>query len=166
MLDAVPYHQLAAYIHAFQCALPHGVSAMLGFSTLGPTVQSGSPQAIFASIPFLPRKNIKQVGTSTDLLPSSRRSLVPLLATLNEVLDLLTSLPSPLVIASVQNFSDGHAQSVEDYVEDLTYVPSVRKQFVSEWGMDGWREERLLGSWEAALFKVGILTRWLILVRK
>lgn len=166
MLDAIPYHQVAAYIRAFQATLDPGLSAFIGFSTSGSSVQSDRDQFLLASIPFLPRRYIKTASSSVDFPQSARRTLTPLLTSFTQVLELITSGPSPLAVESVQNVSDGYIAFLEDYVQELTYLPSARDKFVSQWGMAGWREERLLGSWEAALFSSAIMSRWLVLVSK
>lgn len=166
MLDAVPFAQLPAYIRAFQASLAPGMSAMLGFSTLGSSVQADSTQFLVASMPFLPRQYTHKPGSCDELPQSARRTLIPLLTSLNQVLELVSSGPSPLLVESVQNVSDQYAGFLQDYTRDLTYLSSARDKFVSRWGVAGWREERLLGSWEAALFSTTILSRWLILVRK
>lgn len=90
----------------------------------------------------------------------------PLLTTLAYILKLLASGKTPVAVESVQDVSDQYAGYLESYVQELSAMPKIRDRFIAQWGMAGWREERLLTSWEAALFRAGLMSRWVILVTR
>lgn len=176
LLDAVPYPRLKAYIRYVQALLVPESSVGFGFSTLGPSALHTGASFVVASVPFLPRKHLsrskdkfRQLGPNPPN-PSPCGSLdlelTPLLTSLEAIIKLLTSGSWPFVVESVQNVSEQYATYLDAYVQDITYNPRVRERFVSRWGMEGWREERLLVGWEAALFRAGFLTRWAVLVHK
>ncbi|KAI0086358.1 hypothetical protein BDY19DRAFT_908336 [Irpex rosettiformis] len=167
MLDDVPYSSLAAYIRAFQESLDLDTSAIVGFSAMGSSALPNS-QSVMASLPFLPRKYVHPSRSTAlnAIPPSARRTLTPVLTSLESILQLLSSGPQQFIIDSVQNASDQYARYLQDYAEDLVNRSFVRDKFVNRWGMEGWREEVLMGQWEAALFSAGILKRWLVVVRK
>ncbi len=164
-LDTIPYARLDAFIRDFQASLSFGTTAMLGFSTCSSSVSFLSTRFVLASIPFLPRR-FAASKRSGKTYPSARRTVTPLLTSLDGIVKLLVSGPSPLAIESVQNVSKDYAKYLSRYVQDLTQAPDVRTKFVANWGIEGWREERLLAAWEDALVNIGSLQRWVILVRK
>ncbi|PSR77625.1 hypothetical protein PHLCEN_2v7815 [Hermanssonia centrifuga] len=164
-LDTIPYARLDAFIRDFQASLSFGTTAMLGFSTCSSSVSFLSTRFVLASIPFLPRR-FAASKRSGKTYPSARRTVTPLLTSLDGIVKLLVSGPSPLAIESVQNVSKDYAKYLSRYVQDLTQAPDVRTKFVANWGIEGWREERLLATWEDALVNIGSLQRWVILVRK
>lgn len=168
MLDDIAYGNLAAYIRAFQNSLASDTSALLGFSTLCASTPSSNAQFVLVCMPFLPRQYMRHSRLKTiDRVPhSARRTLLPVLTSLENILQLLCSGPQALTIDSVQNVSEQYIGCLQDYIEDLTHESSIRNKFVAQWGMEGWREEQLMGYWEAALFSSGILARWLVVVRK
>ncbi len=167
MLDDVPYRSLTAYIHTFQRSLPPGTSAIVGFSALGTSALTSS-QFVMAALPFLPRAYVRvRASKSFETIPqSARRTLTPVLTSLESVLRILSSGPDALVVDSVQNVSDSYTGYLHDYVDELVKRSSTRDKFVTQWGMEGWREEVLTGQWEAALFSAQMLKRWLVVVRK
>ncbi|KAI0818975.1 hypothetical protein BC629DRAFT_689880 [Irpex lacteus] len=167
MLDDVPYRSLTAYIRTFQRSLLPGTSAIVGFSALG-TSSLTSSQFVMAALPFLPRKYIRATTSkSYETIPqSARRTLTPVLTSLESVLRMLSSGPDALIVDSVQNVSDSYTGYLYDYVDELVKRSSTRDRFVTQWGMEGWREEVLTGQWEAALFSAQMLKRWLVVVRK
>ena len=164
MLDDIPYSSLTAYIRTFQESLAPNTSAMIGFSALGNPSLPNS-RFVMAALPFLPRKFIRS-SRSNELPPSVRRTLTPVLTSLENITQLLSSGPQSLVVESVQNVSDQYARFLQDYAEELVEKSDVRDRFVKCWGMEGWREEVLVGQWEAALFSAGVLKRWLVVVKK
>lgn len=174
-LDAVPFSKLGAYIRALQLSLPPGTSAIVGFSTRSNSVSYMSTAFLQASIPFLARKHvtesqaksISQPGKSTaGRCPSLAMKPTPLLTSLDYNLKLLTSGAAPMLVESVQNVSAQYADHLDRYVQELTDVPNVRDRFAAQWGMAGWREERALVAWEAALFRAGLMSRWAIFVTR
>ena len=90
----------------------------------------------------------------------------PLLTSLDGILRLILSGPAPLAVESVQNVSEQYASYLDRYVHELANLPKVRDKFVTQWGLAGWREERLLVTWEAALFRAGLMVRWVVLVTR
>ena len=144
--------------------------------TPGSSRGSSSASFVVASVPFLPRKHLsrskdkfRQAGPNSPT-PSPCGSLdlelTPLLTSLEAIIKLLTSGPWPFVVESAENVSEQYASYLDAYVQDITYNPRVRERFVFRYGMEGWREERLLVGWEAALFRAGFLTRWAVLVHQ
>ena len=174
-LDAVPFSKLKAHVRALQLSLPPGTSAIVGFSTRGNSVPYLSTAFVHASIPFIARKHVterrmkatSQPGKSTTgRYPSLDMKATPLLTSLDHNLKLLATGAAPLLVESVQNVSAQYASYLERYVQELTDIPKVRDRFVAQWGMAGWREERLLVAWEAALFRAGLMSRWAVFVTR
>lgn len=172
VLDAIPYAHLKAYIRSIQTSLPPGSSAMLGFSTYGDKPSLTSPSFVQAAIPFLARQYVTKKtafgsGKSTAArCPSLDMEPTPLLTSLDSIFRLISSGSSPLVVESVQNVSEQYAIFLDRYAQELTDLPKVRDKFVAQWGLAGWREERLMVSWEAALFRAGLMVRWVVLVTR
>lgn len=172
VLDAIPYPQLAAYIRGLQVSLVPGDSAMLGFSTQGHSRSCWSDDFAYAALPFLGRRLVTKTSAARLGVPDSARcpSLdvkpTPLLTSLQYILKLLTSGTSRLSVDSVQNVSEEYASYLDRYVQDLTDMPKARGRLVAQWGLDGWREERLFVAWEAALFRAGVMSRWVVLVTR
>ena len=88
------------------------------------------------------------------------------MTSLDSIMKTLTSGRAPLVIESVQNVSDDYARYLRQYVDELTNDPGIRQRFIARWGVEGWREERFLATWEESLCRAGLLSRWVILARK
>jgi hypothetical protein len=42
----------------------------------------------------------------------------------------------------------------------------LRMDLIRKWGVEGWREHRLMIAWEAGLLSAGYLQRWNVIVRK
>lgn len=166
VLDTIPYSRLTAYIHAFQASMISGTSAILGFSTLGASISTDSDQYAMSLLPFLPRRYVRKNKSTCPLPPSACRTILPVMISLDYIMKIITSGPTPLIVESVQNVSEQYSGYLQEYTHNLTYNPVKRDKFVSDFGLEGWREERLLGHWEAALFTAGVLTRWVVLVRK
>jgi hypothetical protein len=175
VLDAVPYPCLTPHVRTLQTSLLPGASAILGFSTIGSLVSVWSAAYIQASIPFFGRRHITRAsrkiidlnrGSNIAHCPSLDMTPTPLLTTLAHILKLLASGPVPSAVESVQDVSDQYASYLERYVQELTNIPKVRDRFISQWGVIGWREERLLVSWEAALFRARLMSRWVVFVTR
>ena len=143
---------------------------MLGFSTYGDTPSFTHGAFVHAAIPFLARQHVtkraasRSTSSASAWCPSLDVQPTPLLTTLDGVISLLRSGSSPLVVEAVQNVSEQYASYLDRYVCELTDLPKVRDKFVAQWGMAGWREERLMVTWEAALFRAGLMLRWVVLV--
>jgi hypothetical protein len=90
---------------------------------------------------------------------------------LHQVIELLTTANdisghATLAISSVQNISENYAIALDTIATTLQDHRKVRDSFVRKWGMQGWREQMFWTVWEAALFKLGFLQRWVIVIRK
>ena len=64
------------------------------------------------------------------------------------------------------NVSDEYADHLDEQAERLVTSEATRTKFQETWGMEGWREERLVATWEAALVRAEVLTRWVVVVEK
>ena len=170
VLDDVPHASVRACIRAFQASLPADAPILVGFTTLDPTVKMFSTTFVKAALPFLPRRYISAkrlpLPDTKRPFPSTSRTSASLLTSLDDILKALTTGTSPLVIESVQNVSEQYANHLNSLVHELTESSTSRKRFINRWSLEGWREERFLCTWEEALCRAGILTRWLILARK
>ncbi|EKM55302.1 uncharacterized protein PHACADRAFT_184113 [Phanerochaete carnosa HHB-10118-sp] len=174
-LDAVPLSKLETYVRTLQLSLPLGASAMVGFSTRSSSVPYMSTAFVHASIPFFARKHVMERRTKpasqsdksiAGRCPSLDMEPTPLLTSLDHHLKLLTSGATPLSVESVQNVSVEYASYLDRYVQELTEIPAVRARFVAQWGLAGWREERLLVAWEAATFRAGLMSRWAVYITR
>ncbi|KAI0723873.1 hypothetical protein C8T65DRAFT_91000 [Cerioporus squamosus] len=163
-LDCVHPAQLPSHLEQLKATLAPGAFLMLGLTTLASTATQH--QARIASLPFLPRK----ATPSPSRVPSGscakpvQRSATPLRTSLTQVIDMLKSGRAPVRVEVVQNVSREYAEFMHGYVDGLEQDAGVRTQFVREWGMEAWVEERLCTVWEAALVEVGLLEAWSIVV--
>lgn len=85
---------------------------------------------------------------------------------LHHSLELLVSGPTPFAIISVHNISSSYAKYLDDIGALLERKGNARNASIAQAGIQGWREIRLLTAWEAALHKMGYLTRWQVFVQK
>lgn len=90
----------------------------------------------------------------------------PLFNRLHPILARLTSGPAALTMCNVQNVSSKYAAELDKYAERLIYDPDTRTAFIKKAGIQAWREERLYVSWESALLKEGLISRWVLLMGK
>ncbi len=163
-LDCVHPIQLDAHLEHLKATLAPGAFLMLGLTTIAST--STHFQARLASLPFLPRKaTLSHPGPRSHPKPL-QRSTVPLRMSVTEVIDKLKSGDTPVGVEVVQSVSREYAEFMYGYADGLEQDPDVRAQFVRDWGMEAWVEERLCTVWEAALVEVGLLEAWTIVVRK
>ena len=160
--NLVPSH-LESRISTFQSALKPGDSATLEFTTLGPSVTFFSKQFILCALPFLPRKHIRPRKYQRNVV---HRTPTALLTSLPRVLELATAGPSPLIVEEVRNVSDKYATILDSVNGELEVDRQMRSAFIEEWGVDCWREHRLLTAWESGLLNAGFLMRWIVVVRK
>ncbi|KAI0373029.1 hypothetical protein BV20DRAFT_1119564 [Pilatotrama ljubarskyi] len=172
-LDCVPYHALERTVRKLQDALAPGSYLTVGLTTrAGPAARASllDPKTIITALPFFPRAylrarprpNAEEHASANN----SERSTTPLLATLPHVLSLLTSGRSPLSVTLVRNVSAEYAVFLRRSVRDLEDDWEIRDAFVREWGVRGWREERVCTAWEAALVDIGWVAGWAVVVRK
>ncbi|OCH93882.1 hypothetical protein OBBRIDRAFT_885248 [Obba rivulosa] len=175
-LDAVPRHCLEAYIRALQISLPTGAYTYLGITIRSPSVSFTSNSFVLAALPFFSRTSsaasFKDVTTALLVSPSlvipasATRTTTPLFTSLSQILELLTSGPTPLSIKYVQNVSEEYALFLNSHVRNLEEDAKVRSGFVHKWGLRKWREERFLTAWEAGTVNAKLLDRWTIVVQK
>lgn len=162
-LDRVPLNELGLFIHDVQSSLTVGSKAMIGFTARGrhfpPSPSESSPLYALAAIPFLPRQHLRLTEKASLLEErptpprTTLRTLLPLRTTLDNVIYLLTSGKSSLTLKSVANISEEYAIHLDEQAERLMASEATRTKFQETWGMEGWREERLVATWEAALVR-------------
>ncbi|KAK7019310.1 hypothetical protein R3P38DRAFT_3273601 [Favolaschia claudopus] len=170
-LDYLPFSHLESSLLNLRTTLNPGNFATLEFTTPAPHVTFLSPQFTLCAVPFLPRKHARQTETPRSTRPRLRiRTATPLLASLHRILELLTTRGAgpgdALKLENVSNISKDYARALNAAAERLEDVAAMREAFISQWGEAGWREQRLMMGWEAALFSAGLLMRWLVVVRR
>ncbi|KAH9952075.1 hypothetical protein B0H21DRAFT_12441 [Amylocystis lapponica] len=176
-MDTIPHPHLETAIRTIQSSLETGAYIILKFTTRGPSVSFMSTSFVFAALPFLPRRHVRNnapsdafqarlsSSPSTSHVPAARMT-APLFNSLSTVLGLLTTGPTPLTVHSVKNISEERATSLNAYVHQLEDDTVLRAEFASRWGMEGWREEKFYAAWEAALLASVLLEEWLVVVQK
>jgi hypothetical protein len=166
--DYLPFSCLEPSLLELRATLTPGTSATLEFTTPAPHVAFLSPQFTLCAVPFLPRRHAAP-PTSNSTLPVSRartRTATPLQASLHRILELLTTGTAALALENVSNVSRQYADGLSAAATHLEEASATRAAFIRQWGDAGWREERLMMGWEAALFSAGLLMRWVVVVRK
>ncbi|KAJ7137725.1 hypothetical protein C8R44DRAFT_727940 [Mycena epipterygia] len=160
-LDYIPFSHLEPSLLRLRAALAPGTVATLEFTTPAPSTTFLSTPFNLCAVPFLPRKYA--VGA-----PRRTRTATPLLASVHRVLELLAAGPGPaaLTLERVENVSKTYAEGLNAAAGHLEDDRATRAAFIQQWGVAGWREQRLMMAWEAALFSAGHLTRWVVVVRK
>jgi len=161
-LDFIPHPQLEASIRNLQSVLRKGIPATLEFTTIAPHISFLSTSFILCALPFLPRKHLATDQNQETAL----RTSTPLLTSLHRVIELLTSTPSKLTIESILNVSASCVTGLNALEGELQDDRGIRTAFIDKWGVEGWREHRLMMAWEAGLLSAGYLTRWIVVVRK
>ncbi|KAJ7685521.1 hypothetical protein DFH06DRAFT_1463538 [Mycena polygramma] len=164
-LDYLPFSCLESSLLELRATLAPGTYATLEFTTPAPHVTFLSPQFTLCAVPFLPRKRARPSPKGTTE-PGLTRTATPLLASPHRVLELLTAGPGALALENVSNVSIKYAEGLTAAAEHLEDDRLARGAFIDRWGEAGWREQRLMMVWEAALFSAGLLTRWVVIVRK
>ncbi|KIY50825.1 hypothetical protein FISHEDRAFT_71140 [Fistulina hepatica ATCC 64428] len=171
-LDDIPSHLVRKRIDAFCASLCTGETAALEFTTLAPSTPFLSVPFFLSGIPFL-RCSLSSRQHSSK---PGRRLLTPFAITLSGILDLLStpclsaqhrkptrmSSPRAARINSVLNVSSQHAArllALRDHLENDTLM---RTSFVNAYGLEFWRQHRLMLAWEAGLLTAGLLERWVI----
>jgi len=92
------------------------------------------------------------------------RTSTLLLTRLESIVALLSSLSYRIVC--VDNVSFRQAAILQKLGMDLADNKSKRVECIKDFGVAGWREERFMFAWEAALLSSGILVRWRIILEK
>ncbi|KAJ7461473.1 hypothetical protein FB451DRAFT_1268289 [Mycena latifolia] len=156
-LDYIPFSHLEASLLQLRTALAPGTFARLEFTTPASDLPFLGTQFNFCAVPFLPRKYART---------GRRRTATPLLASVHRILELLTVGPAALALEYVSNASKKYAEGLDAAGGHLEEDRVSRTAFIQQWGVAGWREQRLMMAWEAALFSAGYLRRWVVVVRK
>lgn len=170
-LDMVSRSNLRAFLRNLQSTTSPGGSVLLAFSTLSAPLSFSSAAYILVAIPFLPHNPVKKEITSSlnnhSHRPlSERRTLLPVQTSLDQIIRELTSGPAAFNIEFVHDASVVHAIDLNKRIQELETDIYSRKAFIAKWGLGTWREERFLIAWETALIAAGLLTRWVVLVRR
>ncbi|KAK0195652.1 hypothetical protein F5146DRAFT_1174735 [Armillaria mellea] len=141
-LDALPHSKIDSCITSFIKSLAVGSTATIEFTTVSPQIVWMSKDFILCSLPL---------RTSTPLLVSFAGVL---------------SVCAPARIKSVVNISERYADALTSSAEKLAEDRADRSAFIDQYGLDMWRERRLLMYWEAALLDVEHVTRWIVELQK
>ncbi|OSD08488.1 hypothetical protein PYCCODRAFT_1357124 [Trametes coccinea BRFM310] len=170
-LDCVPFHALESSVRELQKSLASGTRLIVGFTARARNnaCSRKDPSLILSALPFFPRAYLKARKHSPNFTAGNterERTTTPLYVTLPLVLKLLTSGPAPLTVELVRNVSEEYAAFLRRSVQDLEEDREIRDAFAREWGVAGWREERVCTAWEAALVDAGLLAGWAVVVRK
>lgn len=180
-LDSVPYSHLECFVRKFKKSLRSGTHLTINFTTCASSTSLSSPLFVLAVLPFLPRRHIhrnrpgvqadaatKAVFVTDRTARSTASSTAPatLFTSVPQILQLLISGPDTLTVDRLMNVSEARATFLNAYVQDLEIDPLVRDDFVRTWGMEAWREERLLTAWESAALTAKLLEHWSIVVHK
>jgi hypothetical protein len=156
-LDVVPYRDLETELRRIQAPYQAGSLITVEFSCLASDIAFMSAQFILCAIPLLPRAFGKR--TKRNL-----RTSTLLLTRLETIISLLLSLSCRIVC--VDNVSSRRAAILQALEMDLAGNKSQRADCIKNFGLAGWREERFMFAWEAALLISGNLVRWRIMLKK
>lgn len=162
--DHVPRHSLEIFIRSIQGSFKsdHRPYARLDFTTFQAGLPLSSVCLVHYALPFLPRKYSRLQTTGSHFQPTS----TPLLVPLHHIIALLTAGPDALNILSVQNISVKFTDALQRYAVALENDNELRRAVIADVGLKGWREEKILAHWEAALLHEEKLSRWVVLVKK
>jgi hypothetical protein len=67
-------------------------------------------------------------------------------------------------ITLVRDVSEAHASHLDALTKSLQTTKKRQAEFVHAWGEEGLREETFFTTWEAALFRAGILVRYEVVI--
>lgn len=158
-LDFIPYYDLEDTLRNIQSHLKPGSFASFEFTTAIPHVSLFCDSFIFCALPFMPREYLEY----DEML---HRTSTPLLISLHRITELLTSGTSPLIIESITNVTSAQITTLKHLDQELVGDKILRSNLIRKWGEKGWREHRLMISWEVGLLTAGYLAKWIIIVRK
>jgi hypothetical protein len=96
----------------------------------------------------------------------SCRTSTPLLTSLHRIIEVLSSGPSNNTIERITNVTANHVTALRMMEQALVEDRVLRMDLIRKWGVEGWREHRLMIAWEAGLLSAGYLQRWNVIVRK
>jgi hypothetical protein len=153
-INHLTYRDLKKGIRLLQKSLRPRQAKVIAFSTCSPTLKFGDHAFVMAALPFFARKH------------TNTQPITPFCISLHSNLELMAGGPTPLTVVSVHNVSTAYADHLEELSTSLERERDLQEALVAEGGMECWRETILFAAWEAALYRVGFLTRWEVLVQK
>ena len=156
-LDVVPYRDLETALWRIQAPYQAGSLITIEFSCLASDIAFMSTKSILCAIPLLPCAFAKRAKRKP-------RTSMSLLTKLETIVALLLSLSCRIVC--VDNISYRQAAILQTLEMDLVGNKSKRVDCINNFGIAGWREERFMFAWEAALLISGNLVRWKITLKK
>ena len=168
-LDQVAYTLLEPAIRSLQSSMARGHSLTLVFTCPGESIHLLSSNFVFASLPFsslLNREHAPKNLTQTPRRHGCRWAPAPLFSSLPQILQLLTSGPSPLAVSAIFSLSEENAKSLNAYAEGLGEDRIIMQRFIQQRGVESWRAEQFRASWEAACLTTKLLEKWAIVVRR
>ena len=158
-LDFLPYPDLESSIRTIQARLRPGSSALFKFTSISPKIAFLSDQFIFCCLPFMPRRYLLKQD-------NPHRTSTPLLTSLHHITEVLSTGSPTVSIQHITNVTAEHVTALRMMEQSLVTDPVRRLNMISKWGLDGWRDHRLMIAWEAGLLSAGYLQRWNVVVRK
>ncbi|KAH7869654.1 uncharacterized protein C8R40DRAFT_1130235 [Lentinula edodes] len=183
-LDFVPYASfestLKAFIHSMPLSENQNIDAVLEFTVLAPHVKWLSREYVLCAIPFMYTngRNANSIIES-DATPPPTLTPTPMLLSLKQVIEILTSLSSSssLQILSCTNTSSECSSSLREIVRERDLVGldgglNPKGHARSECGGYGgcgegsssWMRERSMMLWQAAILRAGWVQRWVVVV--
>ncbi|KAJ3902048.1 hypothetical protein F5879DRAFT_965890 [Lentinula edodes] len=183
-LDFVPYASfestLKAFIHSMPLSENQNIDAVLEFTVLAPHVKWLSREYVLCAIPFMYTngRNANSIIES-DATPPPTLTPTPMLLSLKQVIEILTSLSSSssLQILSCTNTSSECSSSLREIVRERDLVGldgglNPKGHAHSECGGYGgcgegsssWMRERSMMLWQAAILRAGWVQRWVVVV--
>ncbi|KAJ3890373.1 hypothetical protein GG344DRAFT_66348 [Lentinula edodes] len=188
-LDFVPYASfestVKSFIHSMPLSANQNIDAVLEFTVLAPHVKWLSREYVLCAIPFMYTngRNANSIIKS-DATPPPTLTPTPMLLSLKQVIEILTSLSSSssLQILSCTNTSSECFSSLREIVRERDLVglegldggSNPKGHAHSECGGCGgcgegsssWMRERSMVLWQAAILRAGWVQRWVVVVEK
>ena len=159
--------RVAAFLRAhYTCAVE--------FTTVAGSISAWSTPWILAALPFVAHRHksgCMRTEPQTTPLFATLPGTLELLARVDalgapDILEGLEGLSSPRkTILAVTNISANYASDLLELRERLHSDASMRSSYVARYGVECWRERRLMLAWEAALLRAGMLERWSVELR-
>ena len=156
-LDFIPYPGLKKSI-AFIVDSPGQQSFTLCLTCLSPRISLLDSRFPFTVLPLLPKVYHQPSGKI--------RTTTSLFLSLQYLLILLASNHPDLAIVKVANISSSYAEILQEIENALVDDRTLRTNYIREYGLTGWREQRLRLVWEASLLRQGRLQRWKVTLRR
>ncbi|TRM55346.1 hypothetical protein BD626DRAFT_418399 [Schizophyllum amplum] len=181
-LDSVPPYLLESCLVR---NLSFRYACFLEFTTVSMNLTPWSLAWILSSVPFCPHRHKSRCmlsGPSTTPLFATLHATLEVLARANAKIsathkmsankmsaDARTSTNKPdsgtKTVHAVTNISAAHASTLLAQRDRLHSDTSLRTSYIARYGIECWRERRLIMAWEAALLRAGMLERWSVELR-